>query len=89
MVAPTVSHLLLPAVVTGLKQRHAVLLDKGLRLLTHSLSGTQQPPGHVPAPGSACGKAVPAGRPQLFAPGSEMALCSPRLGQGSVLLGGA
>lgn len=34
MVAPAMSHLLLPAAVTGLKQRHAVLLDKGLSLLT-------------------------------------------------------
>lgn len=33
-VAPVISHLLVTAAVMGLKQRQAVLLDKGLRLLT-------------------------------------------------------
>lgn len=87
MVVLTTSHLLLPAAVTGLKQRHAVLLDTGLRLLTHSLSSTKQPPGCFSAPGSACWKAITMGITEVFAPGSEIVLCSPQLGQGGVLLG--
>jgi len=80
------SHLLLPVAVTGSKERHAALLAEDLRPLTHGLSGTQQPPGHVLAPGSACWQAVPRGSPQLPAPGWDPALCSPHLGQGGVSL---